>query len=84
MTNRIQLLCCHDYLVTALKRLSAYVFCIRCFCFSGPVLALGLARNDAISEWRKLLGPTKVSEAKEQDPQSLRAQFSVGEFLSVW
>jgi len=49
------------------------------FYYSGPVLALGLARNDAISEWRKLLGPPTVSEAKEQAPESLRAQFSIGE-----
>ena len=46
--------------------------------FSGPVLALGLARNDAIQQWRELLGPTKVSEAKEQAPESLRAQYSIG------
>lgn len=45
---------------------------------SGPVLALGLARHDAITEWRKLLGPATVSEAKEKEPHSLRAQFSVG------
>ena len=42
------------------------------------MLALGLARDDAISEWRKLLGPKTVTEAKEQAPQSLRAQYSVG------
>lgn len=45
-------------------------------CFSGPVLALGLARKDAVSEWRKLLGPK--TKAKETEPESLRAQFSIG------
>ncbi|KAL4217403.1 Thioredoxin domain-containing protein 3 [Mactra antiquata] len=42
----------------------------------GPLLALGLAREEAISGWRDLLGPTKVEEAKEQKPDCLRAQFS--------
>ncbi|XP_067934512.1 thioredoxin domain-containing protein 3 homolog isoform X2 [Watersipora subatra] len=46
---------------------------------SGPVLALGLARNDAISEWRTMLGPTSVTEAKEQEPNSLRAQYALGD-----
>ncbi|XP_060586781.1 thioredoxin domain-containing protein 6-like isoform X15 [Ruditapes philippinarum] len=43
---------------------------------SGPLLALGLAREEAISGWREMLGPTKVEEAKEKAPESLRAQFS--------
>lgn len=40
-------------------------------CFSGPLLALGLARDDAIEGWRNLLGPTKVEEAKEKAPERL-------------
>ncbi|XP_075257801.1 thioredoxin domain-containing protein 6-like isoform X1 [Convolutriloba macropyga] len=43
---------------------------------SGPVLALGLAREDAISRWREMLGP-KEKEAVQEQPQSLRAQFDV-------
>ncbi|XP_067686632.1 thioredoxin domain-containing protein 6-like isoform X3 [Haliotis asinina] len=44
---------------------------------SGPLMALGLAREDAVSEWRKVLGPTV--NAKEEAPDSLRAQFSIDE-----
>ncbi|XP_046555994.1 LOW QUALITY PROTEIN: thioredoxin domain-containing protein 3 homolog [Haliotis rubra] len=44
---------------------------------SGPLMALGLAREDAVSEWRKVLGPT--TNAKEEAPDSLRAQFSIDE-----
>lgn len=44
---------------------------------SGPVLALGLAREDAISRWREMLGPKEKERAVEDAPQSLRAQFSV-------
>ncbi|KAH3747745.1 hypothetical protein DPMN_182175 [Dreissena polymorpha] len=44
---------------------------------SGPLLALGLAREEAIKGWRDMLGPKVVSEAKEKQPGSLRAQFAV-------
>lgn len=38
------------------------------FC-SGPVLALGLAREDAITGWRHMLGPTEVEKAKSEAPE---------------
>lgn len=44
---------------------------------SGPLLALGLAREDAINKWRDLLGPPNIEEAKEKDPNCLRAQYNV-------
>ncbi|XP_055494523.1 thioredoxin domain-containing protein 6 isoform X2 [Leucoraja erinacea] len=44
---------------------------------SGPVLALALASKDAVVHWRDLLGPKDVSQAKEEAPESLRAQFAV-------
>ncbi|KAL3853950.1 hypothetical protein ACJMK2_013244 [Sinanodonta woodiana] len=44
---------------------------------SGPLLALGLAREDAVQGWRHMLGPHEVQKAKEEAPDSLRAQFSV-------
>lgn len=37
--------------------------------YSGPVLALGLAREDAISGWRNMLGPTEVEKAKTEAPE---------------
>ena len=37
------------------------------FC-SGPMLALCLAREDAVSGWRDMLGPTEVKQAKEEHP----------------
>ncbi|KAK8379479.1 hypothetical protein O3P69_019409 [Scylla paramamosain] len=42
---------------------------------SGEVMAFILAREDAVSQWRRLLGPTKVSTARRQDPASIRAVF---------
>ncbi|KAK2188196.1 hypothetical protein NP493_140g00039 [Ridgeia piscesae] len=43
---------------------------------SGPLLALALARDDAVQGWRDLLGPKEVKIAKEEAPESFRAQFS--------
>lgn len=42
---------------------------------SGDIMALFLAKEDAVNQWRLLLGPTKVSEAKRTAPQSIRAIF---------
>ncbi|XP_068752060.1 thioredoxin domain-containing protein 3 homolog isoform X3 [Montipora capricornis] len=44
---------------------------------SGPMLALCLAREDAVEGWRELLGPKDVSEAAEKAPDSFRHQFHV-------
>ncbi|XP_020893204.1 thioredoxin domain-containing protein 3 homolog isoform X2 [Exaiptasia diaphana] len=44
---------------------------------SGPMMALCLAREDAVEGWRELLGPKEVEVAKEEAPESLRAQFQV-------
>lgn len=40
---------------------------------SGPVMALVLARQNAISYWRQLIGPTNTQKARDQAPESLRA-----------
>lgn len=37
--------------------------------YSGPMLALCLAREDAVSGWRDMLGPTEIKQAKEEHPQ---------------
>ncbi|GFR63332.1 thioredoxin domain-containing protein 3-like protein, partial [Elysia marginata] len=42
---------------------------------SGPLLALGLARDEAISAWRDMLGPANIDDAQETAPDSLRAQY---------
>ncbi|KAL5261318.1 hypothetical protein ACHWQZ_G007121 [Mnemiopsis leidyi] len=43
---------------------------------SGPVMALALCREDAVSGWREMLGPKNVEEAQDIAPDRyLRAQF---------
>ena len=47
------------------------------FMSSGPISTHILARENAISEWRKLMGPTKVFKTIHEDPGSLRGQFGL-------
>ncbi|XP_074550568.1 thioredoxin domain-containing protein 6-like isoform X2 [Halichoeres trimaculatus] len=44
---------------------------------SGPVLAMALAGSGAVEHWKDLLGPSDVNKAREESPESLRAQFVV-------
>ncbi|XP_069839383.1 thioredoxin domain-containing protein 6 [Dendropsophus ebraccatus] len=46
---------------------------------SGPVLALALVKDDAVSHWRDLLGPADLTEAVNTAPDSLRARFAAKE-----
>ncbi|XP_065108430.1 thioredoxin domain-containing protein 6 [Paramisgurnus dabryanus] len=43
---------------------------------SGPVLALALVKDGAVQHWRKILGPKDLIQAKNEEPDCLRAQFS--------
>ncbi|CAN9507392.1 unnamed protein product [Ophioblennius macclurei] len=47
------------------------------FMSSGPMRAYILAREDAISHWRALMGPTKVFRARYTSPDSIRGQFGL-------
>jgi len=42
---------------------------------SGPSIALALRKGDAISSWRKLIGPTNTAVAIRDAPESLRAKY---------
>ncbi|XP_062412123.1 nucleoside diphosphate kinase 7 isoform X1 [Sardina pilchardus] len=45
------------------------------FVTSGPVIAMELMGDEAVSAWRKLLGPTDSSVARKEAVSSLRSQF---------
>jgi nucleoside-diphosphate kinase len=45
------------------------------FMSSGPIVAMELLGQDAIANWRRLIGPTNSNTARSEAPQSLRAQF---------
>lgn len=41
-----------------------------CVCvYSGPLLALALARKGAVHHWKKMLGPSDVNRAREESPE---------------
>ncbi|KAM9710027.1 thioredoxin domain-containing protein 6-like [Menidia menidia] len=44
---------------------------------SGPVVALALARKEAVYHWKSILGPPNLDKAREESPECLRARFAV-------
>ncbi|XP_017547433.1 nucleoside diphosphate kinase homolog 5 [Pygocentrus nattereri] len=53
------------------------------FMSSGPVVALALARHQAISTWKALMGPANSTKAKETHPDSLRAKYGTSELRNA-
>lgn len=45
------------------------------FMSSGPIMAIALAKTNAIQEWRDLMGPTNSHKAREEAPNTIRAKF---------
>ncbi|KAM8875284.1 nucleoside diphosphate kinase homolog 7 isoform 2-T2 [Spinachia spinachia] len=50
---------------------------------SGPLVALELMGDEAVSVWRRLLGPTDSSAARKEAPRSVRAQFGTDAVKNV-
>ncbi|XP_039314271.1 nucleoside diphosphate kinase homolog 5 isoform X2 [Solenopsis invicta] len=42
---------------------------------SGPIIVFVLAKENAIDEWKRLMGPTTVTEARLYFPDSIRARY---------
>lgn len=53
------------------------------FLSSGPVVAMELMGDEAVSVWRKLLGPADLAVARKEAPQSARAQFGTDGIKNV-
>lgn len=49
------------------------------FMSSGPISTHILARENAIAEWRKLMGPTKVFKTIYDEPDSIRGKFGLSD-----
>ena len=44
---------------------------------SEPFMALALGKENAIADWRALIGPTHVYKAAWEKPESLRARYGI-------
>lgn len=53
------------------------------FVSSGPVVAMELMGDEAISIWRRLLGPADSAAARRESPQSVRAKFGTDGIKNV-
>ena len=51
---------------------------------SGPIVALVLAKENAIAEWRRVMGPTNPQEARESYPDTVRALYGKGTGLFMF
>ncbi|KAJ1337118.1 hypothetical protein BSLG_006591 [Batrachochytrium salamandrivorans] len=51
--------------------------------YSGPTLALILKKENAVLEWRNIMGPSSFICAKEEAPKSIRAQFGTDSRLNA-
>ncbi|KAB0793672.1 hypothetical protein PPYR_13292 [Photinus pyralis] len=49
------------------------------FMTSGPSDLYILARENAIQEWRDLMGPTKTYKAQYEDPDTIRGEFGLSD-----
>ncbi|XP_033847854.1 nucleoside diphosphate kinase 7 isoform X2 [Periophthalmus magnuspinnatus] len=53
------------------------------FLSSGPVVALELMGDEAVSVWRRLLGPTDSALARKEEPQCVRALYGTDAIKNV-
>ncbi|XP_028406269.1 nucleoside diphosphate kinase 6-like [Dendronephthya gigantea] len=53
------------------------------FMSSGPIMPMVLSRDDAVSHWRNVMGPTKTTRAKLTHPQSIRGMFGLTDTRNV-
>lgn len=53
------------------------------FLSSAPILVLLLAKEDVVSLWRDLIGPTSTKRAKEEKPNSIRAMFGTDNLMNA-
>ncbi|XP_030069422.1 nucleoside diphosphate kinase 5 [Microcaecilia unicolor] len=53
------------------------------FMSSAPIIAMTLARQQAISYWKELIGPTNSITAKETHPSSLRALYGTDDLRNA-
>ncbi|XP_010780162.1 nucleoside diphosphate kinase homolog 5 [Notothenia coriiceps] len=53
------------------------------FMSSGPIIAMTLARHNAIAHWRSILGPVNSTKARETHPGCLRAIYGTSDLKNA-
>ncbi|XP_026214249.1 nucleoside diphosphate kinase homolog 5 isoform X2 [Anabas testudineus] len=53
------------------------------FMSSGPIVALTLARDNAIAHWKSIIGPVNSIKAKETHPECLRAKYGTSDLKNA-
>ena len=53
------------------------------FMSSGPISLHILGKRDAVKEWRRLLGPTKVTRAQFESEDSIRGRYGISDTRNV-
>ncbi|KAM4554811.1 nucleoside diphosphate kinase homolog 5 [Odontesthes bonariensis] len=53
------------------------------FMSSGPIVALTLARDDAIAHWKTIIGPASITKARETQPECLRAKYGTSDLKNA-
>ncbi|XP_029020452.1 nucleoside diphosphate kinase homolog 5 [Betta splendens] len=53
------------------------------FMSSGPVVALTLARENAIDYWKSIMGPVNSTKAKETHPECIRAKYGTSDLKNA-
>ncbi|KAM9375594.1 nucleoside diphosphate kinase homolog 5 [Pholidichthys leucotaenia] len=49
------------------------------FMSSGPIVALMLARDNAVGHWKSIIGPVNSCKARKTHPESLRAKYGTSD-----
>lgn len=53
------------------------------FMSAGPVIAMALARYQAIAHWKALIGPVNSTKARETHPECLRAKYGTSDLRNA-
>ncbi|XP_008282649.1 nucleoside diphosphate kinase homolog 5 [Stegastes partitus] len=53
------------------------------FMSSGPIIALMLARDNAIAHWKSIIGPVSSTKARETHPECLRAKYGTSDLKNA-
>ncbi|XP_015256116.1 PREDICTED: nucleoside diphosphate kinase homolog 5-like [Cyprinodon variegatus] len=53
------------------------------FMSSGPIVAMILARDNAIAHWKSIIGPDNISKTRQTHPECLRAKYGTSDLQNA-